>query len=443
VVDSSINQQGGRENVPVYNVVGEAIVTDEELIEKRRAGGDLEQFAEAIDGGSQDASVSFSTGDLTRDQVAWLRSQYASAQASASNGMLLLKQWRQGDTAEVDRGTQIPSDELVPFEKVGYGRPLTIQIRRVYTGNHPRTLFGRGTGMLVTSAIKSEYSGDARPRAVNFLKENVDTSTVVTGPTALQQGSRLVFYTPALTDSSLTLTLEMAFDSYDPSTLEAVSGAMTKAAGLPLFASATLALGPYAVPVGVLLLAGSVGTKIVGDLARGFLDRSAEFSASIDLNLAQPGEKPLTEGFKLVTEQEVSEAWRDRYRVDPDGVVRDRHTGDDYLGAVPYIVISVDGRENDRYKGFAATAAGAGLMQQYYGVGEQGAQPLEAIISGVSLYSDLKYRNEAQELAKKITAAEKRHDVEGAVKLRQQWEAADKKINESLLKPEPLPEPRN
>lgn len=421
--------------MPIYNVVGDAIVSEAELIEKR-TNGDLDGFMESLASGSEDAFVDFSTGRLRASQAIVRKSQASTGTAleKVSTPLLLLKQDHMDEIAQVERAEDVAKDTLVPFEKVGYGRPLTVEIRHVYTGEHPHTLFGGGTGMLVTSAIKSVDTFDKAARAVNILKSNVQVGEHVQGPPAVEDGTRLVYYTPALTDASLSLTLEASFDNYDPGVLEAVSSAMTKAGGLPLFASASVALGPYAAPAAVLLLAGGMATKIVGNLLRSRFDREPEFSATDSLSVGHPGEELLTEGFKLVTEADVDEAWRDEHRCGPDGVVRDRDRRR-YRGDVSYMVISVDGRENDKYKQFTATAASAKLLEQYYGLGEQKMEPLEALVQGISLYSDLKYRHEADALAKKIEALGDNGDAEELKKLKQQHEAMVKKISEDKLKP--------
>src|SRR5215211_3902104 len=149
----------------VLQVVGDALVTPEELATTTAAGG-LADFAES----PTNSPVEFSTGAL-----------------SAENSI-----------------TEIPvgvDGTAVPFEPIGLGSPLTIEIRHLYTGRHPgvfvRDIFGHGADLLFTSAIRSTAISDAYPRALNFLKRNVNTRTMISGPDATENGTTLVYYTPA------------------------------------------------------------------------------------------------------------------------------------------------------------------------------------------------------------------------------------------------------
>lgn len=87
-----------------------------------------------------------------------------------------------------------PYDVTTDFEPVGIGKPLTIEIRHIYTGQYPKTRsFGRGgqrrnQGMLVTSAMKSIATFDAAPRAVNFLTKNVTGGKNLSNPSLQKRG---------------------------------------------------------------------------------------------------------------------------------------------------------------------------------------------------------------------------------------------------------------
>lgn len=397
------------------------MVTSEELAEKR-ANGELSSFVQAVESGDEGAILDFSTGSITG-------SQYSQRALVLDEERPIVMRDEVGGREESTIGQ---ATGRVPFEPVGIGRPLAVEIRQVYTGTYGQTFLGRGTGILVTSAVRNAATFNAAPRAVNFLKTGAKPFQRFQGPSAVEDGTRLVYYSPALTEGSLQLRLEAAFDDYDPAMLEAMSGAMKTAAGLPLFAATSVAIGPYAAPAAVLLLAGSVATKIAGDVARGVFDREAEFTADIPLDVARPGEEPLSAGFKLVTEVEVSEAWRKEHPVGLDGIVRD-HDGSEYTGDTPFMVISVDGHQNADYEGFSATAASAALLKQYYGVGEKQAQPLSALVEGLGLYNDLKYRDEADDLKKQIDAY--KGDAAGLAELELKRDAAIKNINNTLLRP--------
>ena len=73
----------------------------------------------------------------------------------------------------------VRGDEIHPFEDVGQYMPLLIEIRHVYTGEHPKNWLGplSPNDMLVTSAVRSLATFNARPKAINFLKTDIKTSS--------------------------------------------------------------------------------------------------------------------------------------------------------------------------------------------------------------------------------------------------------------------------
>ena len=88
----------------------------------------------------------------------------------------------------------------IKFEPIGIGRPLIVEVRRVYTGSHPAPgWFSESKDMLVTSAMKSIATFNAAPRAVNFLKKGVERKTTLTQVAATSDGTPLVYYSFAMT----------------------------------------------------------------------------------------------------------------------------------------------------------------------------------------------------------------------------------------------------
>ena len=105
------------------------------------------------------------------------------------------------------------------FEPIGMGKPLTIEIRHIYTGQFPKTrrvfrnglLPDRARDMLVTSAVRSQTVAAAAPRAVNVLEQDVKPHSHWNNPSAVKRGTRLVYYSPAQLDRQTDLTLEVGF----------------------------------------------------------------------------------------------------------------------------------------------------------------------------------------------------------------------------------------
>jgi hypothetical protein len=184
--------------MPVYHVVGDALVSDAELIEKKTLGT-LDKF-----NAKETATLEYSTGLTTLDNMA----------------------------------TTVPvletAGEFADFVPIGLGKPLIIEIRNVYTGRETK----KKKDLLVTSAIKNIASFNASPRAINFLKKDVSPHSNVTTPAATEQGTPLLFYSPALVQESSVFTVEFGFDEFPNEAFETVGGTFQKASGIPIFAVA-------------------------------------------------------------------------------------------------------------------------------------------------------------------------------------------------------------
>lgn len=125
-----------------------------------------------------------------------------------------------------------------PFTPIGLNQPLAVMIRHVYTGEFPRKLLlGKRKDMLVTSAIKDVAVFNASARAVNFLRQNVAPNSGFSSPAATEQGTPLVFYTPAVISPSTILTLDITFDEFPDDVFNKVHSVISGLAGLPVFSS--------------------------------------------------------------------------------------------------------------------------------------------------------------------------------------------------------------
>jgi len=116
---------------------------------------------------------------------------------------------------EVAERAKFAEANVAGFTEIGLNKPLTAQIRHVYTGQFPKHSFFSGTkDMLVTSAMKDVSVFNAASRAVNFLRKDVGANSGFDSPAATEQGTPLVWYTPAVTSSSTILTLEIVLMSF-------------------------------------------------------------------------------------------------------------------------------------------------------------------------------------------------------------------------------------
>lgn len=371
----------------IYYAMGDALVNEQELIEKQVLG-DISRFAAACKSDSVNAIMELSTGILSRKTMLQLQTQR--------------------------------NEIISEFEPVGIGKPLCIEIRYVYTGKYPAWNAFGSKDMMVTSAMKSIATFDAAPRAINLVRQKVDKNTGMAGPSAVEQGTTLIHYTPALLEKNTRLTLEMGFDAFPQELFYMVGDAFTKAAGIPIFVSG----GSY------LLAAGAV-TSLIGNIAEYMIDRGPVFTATERLMFQRPGEPIPQADFRLVTEDDFPQSVLQNYKVRAQGLV-DGH-GKRYKGDYPYMIISLDGRKQDAYNEFSSTAASAAMLDKYYNIKSGKTQSLDLMIDALKLYNDWSCWKKADSIAKEM-ANTKSGTAEYDMK-KQEYDALISNIQNEALKP--------
>jgi len=309
--------------------------------------------------------------------------------------------------------------EPVPFSPIGPGKPLTIMITEVYTGKNPHGFLVHKKDMLVTSAVKSITSYDARPRAINFLKENVPPKRHFYRPGATESGVPVIFYSPALIENALTLDLSIVFDQFPKEAFTKVGDALNTAASIPMFITANI----------YLLAAGAI-SKLVGQAGESLFDGKPCFSVSEPLNIHWPGTKPRQIGFALLTDGTADANFRKTYQVNSLGEVVDKD-GNKYDGDIPYIVISIDGTEQPELADFTPTAASSAILSRFYGVKDGQSQPIDQLIEAMKVYNDLRYRQDIDRLDKTIAATT---NPEKLAELKGKREALTKNIITDIMK---------
>ena len=282
--------------------------------------------------------------------------------------------------------------KLVAFTPIGPGEALTITLRTVYPGHLPRKSGGlfRSRGVMVSSAVKSWQTFDAQPRALNMIKKEIARATPVPVPAATEEGTRIVFYSPALVDRSLTVTVEMAIDDVDAEFFKAISSIFSAAGGLPIFASAA----PYLLAAGALFdVSGKIGNSI--------FDSKAEFQGTEILSFGVGGEVNAVAGYAVLTRNELEEDALKNFSVG-NGQRLEAANGVAYDGPTPYAVIALDGAKDPRLEIFKANAASAALLQRFYNIRPGGETAANDLIEALGFYNDFRYRKEADEIAETL-----------------------------------------
>jgi hypothetical protein len=265
------------------------------------------------------------------------------------------------------------------FTEIGIGKPLTVQIRHVYTGRHPRAgVFSSRKDMLVTSALKSVAVFNAAPRAVNFLKKRVDARSGFSSPAATEDGTPLVFYSPAVASSSIVVTFELVFDEFPNELLSRIGATFTSLAALPVFLPAS----------GYLVAAGTI-VRIAGSLGQALFDGRPAFTLTDPLEFDVPGSHSPMADFRILCGPGFDPTL---YRFEPNRGLVSHESGKPYQGDEPYLVLSLDGAKREEYEAFTPTMAGAAVLERFFNLREGAEAGLEAFGDAMKLYNDWQFR---------------------------------------------------
>jgi hypothetical protein len=306
-------------------------------------------------------------------------------------------------------------------EPIGTGKPLSIIVRHAYTGRFPRTsVFGGGRrDLLLTSAVRDVFATfNAAPRAVNMLRRRIGRSTHLSGIDATENGTPLVFYTPAVTMVSTTATIEMAFDDFPDELVSRIGGAIVSAGGIPLF-------GPY----GPVMIGVGLAIKLVSTVVNALSDSRPEFGVSERLEFELPDGGAVGAGYLVLCEPTF----------DPTPLTFKLGTGlvdgagRAYDGDEPYVVLLLDGRRQDAFKDFTPTAATAAMLERFLRQKDGSEVVISTIVDAVKLHSDLRHRREADRLVEQLGGLDP--GSAEAQALKKKIDALVANIGEQLLRP--------
>jgi hypothetical protein len=284
----------------------------------------------------------------------------------------------------------ISGGEPRPFKAVGPGKPLLVEIRYVYTGKYPdkRLGFISPNCMLVTSAVRSIATYNASPKAINFLKENVEPKFNMSNPAAGENGTPIVFYVPALTEANSVLDIEIVFDRFDSGLVRSIGSAFTSAgqAGIPLFGAHSS-----------WLLAAGLVTRLGAEIGERLLDGKPSFSQTEELSFLRGGVGEPSEGFHILTEEDFDPSREGCVFDNEIGRLINEEEQREYEGQYPYVVISLNGEKREEYDSFVPTAASAALLERFYHIKDGQVVPTDMLLEAVKLYSDLQYKRKADD----------------------------------------------
>lgn len=318
-----------------------------------------------------------------------------------------------------DIGTVASGDAVRPFANIDFGKPLNILIRRVYTGRFPeKKMFSARKPMLITSAIKDISTTSAAAQAINVLKQSVTPKSVFSGPSAREEGTSLLYYSPAVASSLITLSIQMVFDDFDDELFERASQLFTNLSGIPIFVPAA----------GYLLGAASI-LKIASNVGSALFEGHAALDESIELDFSFGGGSIPQPGYWVLSSDPLDLR---KFQFDPTSGLVDKSSGKAYDGDDPVVVLSIDGSTQPSLTNFAPLMASASLLGRFVSQKQGSEVMMDTVLSAMKLYNDFTYRKKAEDLQQQIAALPAASEVRK--KLEDQFAALNASISESRLR---------
>ena len=279
--------------------------------------------------------------------------------------------------------------QALGFTEIGFAKPITIHIERVYTGEHPKLGWKKKKDMLITTAYKSENIVGASPRSFNWIEEGIkETHQSYTTVSATQQGTNLVYAKPAVDKDAIIMTIDLSFDDFDDSLLDVFSKILGSAGAIPSFS----AYSPY------LLVANKIA-NLGKDIGNRILDSKPEISLDAKLYFRRAGKIPVKEGKIAIVSEDFASVARNTFTISDDDRLVDKNSKETYTGNQPYAILSLDGAPlSKELQDFAPTLASAAQLKRFLAVNDGEDTDADIIVDALKLYSDYKFRLEAEEL---------------------------------------------
>ncbi|MCX2454352.1 hypothetical protein OQX61_23985 [Pedobacter sp. PLR] len=287
-----------------------------------------------------------------------------------------------------------PTEDGIPtgvFEEIGIGKPLGIEIACVYAGKYKSFLGGRKDAVVV-SGVRSTLTFQGTSRAVNIRSKNVDKNSYLNF-TAFEDGTPIVYYSPAMDAESMVVSFEIMFDNFDTELLDTISGLLDSAVGIPVF-----------MPAAAYLMGGSKLLKIGSNLGDAIFSGEPDLKGTIPIQFSSPLLSP-TEPREYVIYNETDRDEFDNLKVGviKDGGIQkirliDKDSEEEYKGEAPYIIVYLNGRLRPDLASFAPTLATASLLKKFYGSDDKTGEYTEILQDAMQLYNDSKYRLKADKI---------------------------------------------
>jgi hypothetical protein len=326
---------------------------------------------------------------------------------------------RTGQGKSFAAGRADGTGEFKNFEPLDFGKALNVVLRRIYTGRYPeKHVFSNKKPMLVSSAVRDISTTSAGARALNVLKHAVSPQSVFSGPDAAEEGTNLIYYSPAMASPFLTVSLTMIFEEFDQELFDRASKLFGNLAGVPIFMPA---LG--------YLLGASTLLKLAGNAGSQMLNGYPALNENLQLDFAFGGGAVPKSGYWVLSSQALDLR---KYSFDPDKGLIQISNSAVYDGPDPVIVISIDGREVSGLANFAPLLASTTLLSQFFNQKDGSEVAMDSIFEAAKLLNDLSYRKKAEEVQMKLSTLAA--DSPDRKKLSGEMQAFNGNISEARLR---------
>lgn len=342
--------------------------------------------------------------------------------------------------------------KVTPFAPIGLGKPMIISLSSLYVGRATGGGASAVGQLLVMSTAKDPVDYAPSVVAVNAWQQVAPGAQVSLD--AGKAGSRVLYYSPAQSERSISLSVQLNYDYFDKALWDAWTEAVTKSAALPAFLGGLVAGGPGGAALGqaIVTVAGATAKMAISAIDQA-VDGGESTVMSWNVPIASPGQPPTKPGWMILTpdnlkievqmkrkndqgfwealdealfgseppEKEAFDVDGLRFYVEPeDETLRHREGGtwpdgthfnkdERVAGPFPYALVKIDGTENRKLKKWKPAAISAELASRFLSDG--GTSLPDLAVDVFDAYANATFVRQANELAdemKNASAAEKK-----------------------------------
>lgn len=279
------------------------------------------------------------------------------------------------------------------FADVGFGKPMSIVLRYVYTGQHLQEATGSNSiPMLLKSSINDISTFGAFTRALNMLKQRIGQKSRPCGPDFNEAGTALIYYTPAITSQRIAITIELILRDFDSHLFSIASQLFSSLSGIPIFQ-----------PASAYLMGASTVVKLADDIGQSILNEKPTVQQQFTLDFALDGATILVPSIWIVSQNPIDLAGYTFHAV--EGLVS-RGKRKPYDGEEPYVALSIHSRMQQTLSNFTPLLVTASILAQLYNQKDGIAVGTGSILSGVTLVGDLINRKKAEDVQQRLAVVQ-------------------------------------